>query len=235
VAVSNHAGDVLAAELAVELLEDETKPPAVMAAILGEDVGTAFSGRAQRRGGAGLLFVWKLLGAYAEQDHTLEQCHGFALRVASQTASLSATMTSGSHPVSGAQLADIAPGHVIIGSGVHGEGTDATPLGSVDQLVAHMIEVLRSDPVIGQADQVALVVNNSGSLTDMELGIITRAACLELKKRHVNVQRTWFGRYATTQEAAGFVLALCAMDTEFLALYDAPADGAGWTTAGGLP
>jgi len=78
-------------------------------------------------------------------------------------------------------------------------------------------------------------VNNSGSLTGMELGIITRAARLELKQRQVEVQRTWFGRYATTQEAAGFVLALCVMDAEFLALYDAPADGACWTTAGGRP
>jgi len=227
--VSNHEGDVLAADLAIELLEDEADAPEVRVAVLGEDIGTAFEHRSQRRGGAGLLFVWKLLGAYAEGGHTLDECHALALRVADRCASLSATMTSGSHPVSGATLAEIPEGHVLLGSGVHGEGTNAVPLGSVDDLIRQMIDLLLADAVVGQSKRLALVVNNSGSLTGMELGIVARSARLELESRSIAVERTWFGRYATTQEAAGFVLALCAVDSEFLALYDAPADGPSWS------
>lgn len=228
--VSNHAGDVLAAELAVEGLAERAGTPEVRMAVLGEDIGTPVEQRAERRGGAGLLFVWKMLGAYAEQGHSLDECLQLARRVASRSASISATAAAGSHPVSGALLASIPERHVLIGSGVHGEGTEAVPFATVDDLVAEMVDRLMTDPVIAAASRVALIVNNAGSLTGMELGIIARSCLLELGRRSVAVERRWFGTYATTQEAAGFVVALCELDDNLRELYDAPASGASWST-----
>lgn len=230
--VSNHAGDVLAAELAVELLEDEIDPPEVRVAILGEDIGSVTEERSDRRGGAGLLFVWKLLGAFAEQGHSLDECNELAMRVVDSSASISATVSAGSHPVSGALLAAIPQGQILLGSGVHGEGSNLVALGTVDELVAQMLGLLLADTVIAEAEHLGLMINNSGSLTDMELGIITRSARLEIERRSFSVKRTWFGRYATTQEATGFVISVCAMDSEFLKLYDAKADGACWSSGG---
>lgn len=231
--VSNHEGDVLAAELAIEMIEDGGSGLEVEIAILGEDVGASVSQRHDRRGGAGLLFVWKMLGAFAERGHPLAACKAFAMDVASRSSSLSATLTSGSHPISGAQLADIPQGHVLVGSGVHGEGSDTREFRSVDTLVAEMMDVLLADA--GEdIRRVALMVNNAGSLTDMELAIVSRSAQLDLERRSISVERTWFGSYATTQESAGFVLAICALNDDLLALYDAPAFGSSCFTGGAV-
>lgn len=227
--VSNHQGDVLAAELAVELLEDADEAPRVEIAVLGEDIGSN-EDRSDRRGGAGLLFVWKLLGAYAEQGHSLSECHELALRVADATASLSAVVAAAHHPLSGALLGAIPEGKVAIGSGVHGEGSGLDDFVSVEHLIESMIGRLREDPVIGAADRVAVVLNNMGRLTGLELGYLAGLIQQELGKHEVVVERMWFGQYATTQDAAGFAIALCAVDDSLLALYDAPAGGASWGT-----
>ena len=224
--VSNHEGDVLAAELAAEMVEEDGSGPSVEIAILGEDVGVAVAERGDRRGGAGLLFVWKMLGAYAEQGHDLKACALMARNIASRSASMSATLTSGSHPISGAELAEIPAGHVLVGSGVHGEGSATQEFVSVDDLVPGMIDQLLGRAGVDSAKRVALMVNNSGSLTDMELAIITRSAQRDLQSRSITVERTWFGTYATTQESAGFALAICDVNDELLDLYDAPAFGA---------
>lgn len=228
--VSNHEGDVLAAELAQEIIAEDQSGPGLEIAVLGEDVGVTVAERSNRRGGAGLLFVWKMLGAYAELGNTLEECLHMAMEIASRSASMSATLTAGSHPISGSQLAEIPHGHVQVGSGVHGEGSVFEPFVSVDELVQLLIEALLSEAGVADPSRVALMVNNSGSLTDMELAIITRSAQLELERRSIKVERTWFGSYATTQESAGFVLAICDVDDELLGLYDAPALGASWFT-----
>lgn len=227
--VSNHQGDVLAAELAVELLEDADEAPRVEIAVLGEDIGSN-DDRSDRRGGAGLLFVWKLLGAYAEQGHSLSECHELALRVTNATASLSAVVAVAHHPLSGAALGSIPEGKVAIGSGVHGEGSGIEDFVSVEHLVESMIGRLRQDPVIGSANRVAVVLNNMGRLTGLELGYLVVLIRQELEQLEVVVERIWFGQYATTQDAAGFAIAICAVDDELLALYDAPAGGASWAS-----
>jgi dihydroxyacetone kinase-like protein len=224
--VSNHEGDVLAAELAAEIIDEDASGPDLKIAILGEDVGVSVSKRSDRRGGAGLLFVWKMLGAFAEQGHSLDDCTLMAIDIASKSASMSATLTSGSHPISGAQLAEIPEGYVLVGSGVHGEGSVTQEFVSVDKLVPSLIDALLGETGIPATGRVALMVNNSGSLTDMELAIISRSARLELERRSITVERTWFGAYATTQESAGFALAVCDVNEELLDLYDAPAFGA---------
>ena len=224
--VSNHEGDVLAAELAAEMIDEDASGPELKIAVLGEDVGVSVAERADRRGGAGLLFVWKMLGAYAERGHSLEDCALLATDIASRSASMSATLTAGSHPISGVQLAEIPEGHVLVGSGVHGEGSTTREFVSVDDLTPRLIDALLGETGLPTTGRVALMVNNSGSLTDMELAIISRSAKLELERRSITVERTWFGTYATTQESAGFVLAICDANDELLELYDAPALGA---------
>lgn len=232
--VSNHAGDVLAADLAVELLEDAPSPPRVRTVILGEDLGSPVDNRADRRGGTGLLFVWKILGAYAEAGHDLDACAEFALQVVNRCASLSATFSAGHHPISGVALAEIPAGHVLIGSGVHGEGSDTVAFRSVDELVSLMLDRLLVDPVIAKATRLGLVVNNAGALTGMELAIVARSAMLGLGGRGVDVERRWFGSYATTQDTVGFALAVCAVDDVLLRYYDSPARAVSWTNGAAI-
>jgi dihydroxyacetone kinase-like protein len=227
VCVSNHSGDVLNAELALEDLEDEGITN-VESVILYDDIDSAPPGdEPNRRGSAGLFFVWKILGAYAETGASLAECRRMAERVRDNTRTLSATLGNCSHPVSGEVIGDISEGQIAIGVGVHGEtGGGALEVTTADSVIDTMVPRLIDDLPFGSGDEVCVLVNNSGSMTLMELSILYRRIAQILDTNGISVHRVWLGPYATTQESAGFAISFCRVDAEMKSLYDAPAEGA---------
>ncbi len=227
VCVSNHSGDVLNAEMALEDLEDEGITD-VESVILYDDIDSAPPGdERNRRGSAGLFFVWKIVGAHAEAGATLAECRQMAERVRDNTRTLSATLGNCSHPVSGEAIGDISDGQIAIGVGVHGEtGGGVLPVTTADSIVEMMMPRLIEDLPFAAGDEVCVLVNNSGSMTLMELSILYRRIAQILDASGISVHRVWLGPYATTQESAGFAISLCRVDAELKALYDAPAQGA---------
>ncbi|MFT5197164.1 MAG: dihydroxyacetone kinase-like protein, partial [Candidatus Promineifilaceae bacterium] len=72
--VSHHAGDLMNAEMALEEAEDSGIDDVEMV-VLYDDVASAPKGKeSERRGTAGLFFVWKMLGAFAETSTDLQAC-----------------------------------------------------------------------------------------------------------------------------------------------------------------
>jgi phosphoenolpyruvate---glycerone phosphotransferase subunit DhaK len=228
VCVSNHTGDVLNAEMALEDLQAQGRSD-VDSVILYDDIGSApKENEGDRRGAAGLFFVWKIVGAYAEEGASLESCKSMAEQVRDNTRSLSATLGSCAHPLTGLPLADIPEGEMVIGVGVHGESRgDTRPVPTADELIDIMVPHILDDLDCGPGDEVCVLVNNAGSLTVMELSILCRRTLQILTERGIHVHRTWLGAYATTQDTAGFAIAVCRVDDEVKRLYDAPALGAG--------
>lgn len=224
--VSNHSGDVLNAELALEDLEDEDGID-VASVILYDDVASAPKGREdERRGSAGLFFVWKIVGAFAETGATLQECKEMAERVRDNTRTLSATLGNCAHPVSGEAIGEIAEGRMAVGVGVHGEsggGTIEVP--SADVAVDLLMSSLLDDLPFVAGDEVCVLVNNGGSMTLMELSILYRRIAQLLEERGIGVHRAWLGAYATTQDSAAFAIAMCRVDPKMKDLYDAPAVG----------
>ncbi len=231
--VSSHAGDIMNADLAIADAEDEGIDDVEMA-VLYDDVASAPRDRVtDRRGGAGLFFVWKTVGAAAEGGASLADCARIARKTRDRTVSLSAAVGTVAHPVSGQPLGDPHDTSVAIGLGVHGEagvrlGEDV----SADEIAEIMITRLVDDAGLGDGDQVGLLLNNAGSLTVMELSVLCRGAMATLARQGIEVARSWVGAYATTLDMAGFSFALCRMDRELLDLYDAPARGAAFTMLG---
>ena len=228
--VSSHAGDIMNASLAVAEAEDEGIDGVEMV-VLYDDVASAPKNRStERRGGAGLFFVWKIVGALAERGGALPACAEMARRVRDNTRSLSAALGTVAHPISGQPLGDPEDTSVSVGMGVHGEpGTRLGEEAGADDISEMMIGRLVDDAELGPGARVGLLLNNAGSLTLMELSILYRGARAALADRGIEVVRSWIGPYATTLDQAGFAFALCSMDDELLDLYDAPARGAGFT------
>lgn len=231
--VSNHAGDVLNAEMALERVRQAGRDDVEMV-ILYDDIASAPKGQEpDRRGAAGLFFVWKIVGAYAEEGASLLASKAMAERVRDATRSLSATLRSCTHPVTGLPLADIPEGEVVIGVGVHGESHGNTnSVTTADSIMDIMVPQVVDDLGCRSGDEVCLLINNAGSLTVMELSILYRRAAQILAERNIQVHRAWLGPYATTQDTAGFTVAICRVDAEMKRLYDAPAHGAGVQFAG---
>ena len=226
VCVSNHSGDVLNAEMALEDIEDEGELD-VAAVILYDDVASAPKGQEEeRRGSAGLFFVWKIVGAYAETGATLGECKAMAERVRDNTRTLSATLGNCAHPVTGEAIGEIADGEMAVGVGVHGEsGGGTVKVPTADAAVDMLMPALLDDLPFGAGDEVCVLLNNAGSMTLMELAILNRRIAQVLDDRSISVHRSWMGPYATTQDSAAFAIALCRVDHELKALYDAPAIG----------
>ncbi len=227
VCVSHHAGDLMNAEMALEMAQDEGLVDVDMV-VLYDDISSAPKGREpERRGTAGLFFVWKILGAFAEISGDLGACKALAEKVRDNTRSLSMALTPGTNPITGEVMFEIGEDEIEVGMGVHGEaGAGRAKLVSADDTVERMLPPILEDLPFCAGDEVLVLLNNSGSLTLMEMFILYRRVVQLLDKAGISVYRSWIGPYATTQEMAGFGLSLCRVDEQLKALYDAPANGA---------
>lgn len=227
VCVSHHAGDRMNAEMALELCEMEGIDNVEMV-LLYDDISSAPKGsEPERRGTAGLFFVWKMLGAYAETDATLAQCKAMAEKIRDNTRSLAVALTPGTNPVSGHVMFELPDDQIEIGMGVHGEvGQGRREFESADATIDTMLPPILEDLPFRSGDEVLVLLNNSGSLTLMELYILFRRVKQQLDAVNIRVAGSWIGPYATTQEMAGFALSLCRVDEELKALWKAAANGA---------
>ena len=227
VCVSHHAGDLLNAELALELCEAEGITDVEMV-VLYDDISSAPKGREpERRGTAGLFFVWKMLGAFCEGSGDLAAAKALAEKVRDNTRSLAMSLSSCASPITGEVMFEMPEDEMEIGMGLHGEmGMGRQKALSADATIDLMLPPILEDLPFRAGDEVLVLLNNSGSLTLMELFILYRRAAARLAEAGIRVYGSWIGPYATTQEMAGFALSLCRVDAEMKALWDARANGA---------
>jgi dihydroxyacetone kinase-like protein len=227
VCVSHHAGDLMNAEMALELCRAQGIANVEMV-VLYDDISSAPRGREpERRGTAGLFFVWKMLGAYAETGASLADCQAVAEKIRDNTRSLAMALTSCAHPITGETMFELPDDEIEIGMGVHGEvGLGRQKLASADATVDLMLPRIVEDLPFRTGDEVLVLLNNSGSLTLMELFILYRRVAERLNAEGIRVYKSWLGAYATTQEMAGFAISLCRVDEQLKQLWDAPANGA---------
>ncbi len=225
--VSHHAGDLMNAEMALELCQLEGLDNVEMV-VLYDDISSAPKGsESERRGTAGLFFVWKMLGAYAETGASLAECKRMAERIRDNTRTLAVALTSCASPITGEAMFEMPDDEMEIGMGVHGEvGLGRHKLLSADATIDLMLPRLLEDLPFNAGDEVLVLLNNSGSMTLMELYILHRRVAERLAQAGVRRYKSWIGPYATTQEMAGFALSLCRVDAELKRLWDAPCNGA---------
>jgi dihydroxyacetone kinase-like protein len=224
--VSQHAGDVMNARLALE--EAATRQLRVEMVLLYDDVSSAPQGQEpDRRGGAGLFFVWKIVGALAETGARLDECKDMAERVRDGVRTLTAAFGTVVNPASGEPLATVDDDRLVVGVGVHGDaGRDLAGAQTADELAGQMTTRLLDDGGYAAGDEVCVLLNNAGAMTLMELSVLYRHVDKLLAERQIAVHRVWMGSYATTQDLAGFALSICRIDKHMRQLYDAPAVGA---------
>ncbi len=231
--VSHHAGDLMNAEAALEEVEDEGLAN-VELVVLYDDISSAPKGQEpERRGTAGLFFVWKMVGALAETGANLAACKALAEKVRDNTRTLSMALTPCAHPLTGQPMFELADDEIEIGMGVHGEaGMYRGKVMSADDTIDRMLTPILEDLPFKAGDEVCVLLNNSGSLTLMELSILHRRVAQVLRENEITIHRSWLGAYATTQEMSGFGLSLCRVDEQLKTLYDAPANGAWFKSVG---
>jgi dihydroxyacetone kinase-like protein len=138
-------------------------------------------------------------------------------------------VAAGSIPETGEPTFELPDDEIEIGMGLHGEpGVSREKLLPADPLVEKMMEQILQDlPFVG-GDEVALLVNDLGSTTMMELLIVNRRVRQILRDKDIRVHDTVIGSYCTCQEMAGFSITLLELDDELKKYYDLPARSLGY-------
>jgi dihydroxyacetone kinase-like protein len=224
----NYAGDNMNFDIAAEMAADEGIE--VKTVRIWDDVASAPPARIQdRRGIAGDLFAIKIAGAAAATLDNLSEVYRVAAKARDNIRSMGVAVSAGSIPETGEPTFELPEDEIEIGMGVHGEpGVSREKLLPADLLVDKMMAKILPDLPFTSGDEVALLINNLGSTTMMELLIVNRRVRKILRDKSIRVYDTVVGSYVTCQEMAGFSITLLKLDDELKKYYDLPACSLGF-------
>lgn len=231
--VLNHSGDVMSANMACQLAQRSGIK--VTKVLTHDDISAGIgAGNNDRRGLAGCVPLYKILGAASEEGKSLEELVEIAERYNRQVATLAVAMRSCSHPQNGAVITDLPAGIMEIGMGQHGEGGGGQkPLVSADETAAEMVDLLCQQLQPQSGDKMMLVINGVGATTHMELSIVFRKAYRELEARGLKVVASRIQELLTVQEQAGFQMIMARLDEDHIDyLNNYPSDTPYWTVVG---
>ncbi|OBQ67670.1 dihydroxyacetone kinase subunit DhaK [Mesorhizobium erdmanii] len=222
--VKNYTGDRLNFGLAAEKARAEGFR--VEMVIVADDI--ALPDIAQPRGVAGTLFVHKVSGYLSEAGYDLTDIAAAARAAAKDIVSLGMSLSSCSIP--GQPHEDrFGEDDGELGLGIHGEpGVERIAVQSAEKLVAIMAERLavRHDPKASHA----LLINNLGSVTPLEMSLIANAVLASPLAKTIKLV-IGPGSLMTALNMNGFSLSLIRLDAAREAALMAPVGPHAWMPA----
>ena len=220
--ISNHAGDVMNGEMAIELANEDNISAELL--LMYDDIASAPKGSEdQRRGGAGTTFIYKILGALSESGEEKETLLSLGKFVRDQTRTLSIAIDSGTSPISGEKIFHLEDDEVFIGMGVHGEsGYGRQKISSSKKIIKFMMDKIFDDFNYKQGDVVIPFINGSGATTLMELLVIYNDVEEYLSRYKIKCFKPLVNEYITTQESAGFSISLLNSNEQMRSLWTSP-------------
>ncbi len=220
--VLNHAGDVMSANMAMEMAEKEGIRFKML--LTHEDIAPGANTPAEdRRGLVGCIPLYKIAGAAAEAGKSLDEVYALAKRFGDSMATLAVAMKTATHPASGQAIFELADDEMEIGMGQHGEaGTGPSKILTADQTAEMMLSRLLAAVKAKAGDKVMVVINGAGATTLMEMYIVLRGCKKYLDKAGISLVASHCGEWLTVQEMAGFQMFVAKMDDEMIQYWNAP-------------
>lgn len=225
VLISSHAGDILNSKIAIDMAtEDGIKVDSV---VLYDDVASADKNQPheERRGSIGTVFAYKIAGSYSSEMKSLAQIKELVTKVRDNTRTICSSLKSGTSPVTGKEMFELADGEVLIGQGVHGEGARNTVLNKTSNDIALIkLNLLLNDIKLVEGDTVSVIINGMGQTTMGELMIFYNFIYDKLSELKIKIFKPLIGEFITTQEMAGIGLSILKMDEEMQKQWVKPTD-----------
>ncbi len=220
--ISRHEGDVINGNAAALMAQDDGHN--VQPLLMYDDISSAPKGQeADRRGAAGTMFIYKILGAAAEQGMQIDDLMRLGEAVRAATRTLGAAVKPGVSPLTGAPMFTLPEDEIFIGMGVHGEpGVGRRKVGPVHALVGYMLDELLRDRPIAAGTPTVVLVNGAGGTTMMELLTVYGEVATQLAAHGITPIAPMIGSYSTTQEMGGFSISLFTPTPQMLDLWRAP-------------
>ncbi|KAJ0401056.1 hypothetical protein P43SY_005076 [Pythium insidiosum] len=233
--VKNYTGDRLNFGLAVE--QAKTEGYLVDMVVIGEDVAVV-NANAGRRGLSGTVFVHKLAGAAAAQGMDLKSIVNLVTSVTSSESigTIGVAIHPCTLPGQRAPTRELAENHMEVGLGIHGEpGIETCAQEEPLELAERLVGRLETALALTNGTKVALMINNLGSTTTMELYVVAKFAIEALKRRGVAVERVVVGSFMTALDMSGYSLSVWKLDAQgqHLSLLDAATNAPAWVLVPG--
>lgn len=244
VIVKNYTGDVLHFGLAAE--KAQATGEKVKVVTVGDDVSV---GRKQgaivgRRGLAGVVLVHKIAGSAAKKGLSLEDVASVAESTASNLATIAASLDHCVVP--GRKFnSELSQSQYEIGMGIHNEPgafrEDGIPeiTDLVEKLLPFILDQKDEDRAFvkfDDKDEVVLLVNNLGGLSNFETSLITKVVLDSLSKKYsIKPIRVISGTFTTAFNGPGFSITLLNVSKagdKVLEYLDAPTNAPGWVARG---
>ncbi len=222
--VLNHAGDVMSANMAMDMAQQEGLNVKML--LTHEDIAPGADAPIEdRRGLVGCVPLYKIAGAAAEAGKSLDEVYAIAERFNNSMATLAVAMKTATHPSSGESIFELADDEMEIGMGQHGEaGTGSSKILSADETARTMVTQLAKAVGATKGDKVLVLINGAGATTLMEQFIVLRGVKKVLDEMGIEIARSRVDEFLTVQEMAGFQMFVAKMDDELIDLWDAPCD-----------
>lgn len=219
----HYSGDVMNFDMASELADMDGIE--VRTVLVADDIASAPSAEAERRRGvAGMVFAFKIAGAKADRNGSLDEVEAVTRRALDNIRSMGVALSSCTVPAAGRPTFTIGEDEMEIGMGIHGEpGVRRESLQTADQIAERLTWALLEEMALVTGDRVAVMVNGLGATPPEELYILYRYVHDLLTGRGVAIHRAYVGEYATSMEMAGASLTFFKLDDELQALLDHPA------------
>ena len=227
--VLNHEGDVMSANMAMQMAEKEGFKVKML--LTHEDIAPGINTPIEdRRGLVGCIPLYKIAGAAAEAGKSLEEVYEVAERFNQGMATLAVALKTATHPVSGDYIATLEEEEMEIGMGQHGEGGGGRmKMKSADETAEIMLNKLLNAIDAKSGEKLLVMINGSGATTLMEMFIVYRKVKHLLNEKGIEVVDALIDEYLTVQEMAGFQMFIARMDDELSDLLKAPCDTPYWT------
>lgn len=220
----NYGGDIMNFDMAAEMADmEDIKVEQVVA---GEDVASAPKGSEEkRRGVAGIFYVYKVAGAYADEMASLDEVKRVAEKVCANVRTMGVALSSCTIPRVGKPTFQIDDGEMEIGMGIHGEpGIERTKLKKADEIVDEMVAKILEDLPYVKGDEVSVLVNGLGATPQEELYVLFRRVKNILSEKGINICYPYIGEFATSMEMAGASISILKLDDELKRLLAKPAN-----------
>ncbi|XP_066599579.1 triokinase/FMN cyclase-like [Prorops nasuta] len=201
--VPNYTGDRLNFGIAIEKARQAGIK--VREIFVGEDC--SISKEEQRgvgkRGLSGMIFVMKTAGALAESGRPLEDVDCIANVTLNNMATYGIGLSACSIPGQGLMF-EMEPDEIECGMGIHGEaGCEKVKIGSATEVVALMLKNLCNSLFLVPETEVAVLINNFGSLSQLEQGIVVYETVTQLRALGVKPLRVYSGLLVTSLNSSG--------------------------------
>ncbi|KAF4543860.1 Dihydroxyacetone kinase [Lasiodiplodia theobromae] len=204
-----------------------------------------------RRGLAGNVLVLKLLGAAAHESWNFEDCWKLGTEVNAQLATIGTSLDH-CHIPGRAHHEQIEADTCVLGMGIHNEpglrkiSPMPTPQDLIKEMLLYVLDPNDSDRAFvkfDQRDEIALVINNFGGLSNLELEALTQIALEQLEQDwKIKPSRIYSGIFETSLNGPGFSLTLGNLSnvasavnrpvSKLLELLDAPTTAPAWPRSG---